>query len=463
MRAFDDIYILNLHGHSNKKEQSPDGTQDANVFDIQEGVAIAIFVRKTGSGKHFASVYHADLYGTRKHKYDQLLNADLAMFEWEKLTPQAPSYLFVSQEEEDQIEYEQGWRLPDIFNQNGDPAPGLLTTQDELAIAMSSEDIKSKVKLLLKSATEEEARTYFRLCKQSQWNYTDAKNELGQTNWEKQIIEVLYRPFDMRWTVYNTNVAVHLRDRVNRHMRVDNLGLGVTKSIETQDGFRHVFVTSKAFAHHAVSIKEVNYIFPLWLYPTESEAALGMEREANLAPAFVAEVKDRIGETPTPEDIFSYAYAVFHAPTYRTRYAAFLKTDFPRLPLPPDAETFHALAAFGAKLTALHLLEALELNAHGVSFPVGGDHTVKKMKTAARYVPPTADGAPGRVKLNDAEYFENVPPEAWQFRVGGYQPAAKWLEDRAGRALTEDDITHYRRMIAAMRETAALLPHCCRK
>lgn len=154
----------------------------------------------------------------------------------------------------------------------------------------------------------------------------------------------------------------------------------------------------------------------------------------------------------------SYAYAVFHAPTYRTRYAAFLKTDFPRLPLPPDAETFHALAALGAKLTALHLLEAPELNAHGIGFPEPGSHMVKKMKTAARYVPPAPDGAPGRVKLNDAEYFENVPPEAWEFRVGGYQPAAKWLEDRAERALTEDDITHYRRMIAAMRETAALLP-----
>ena len=145
-------------------------------------------------------------------------------------------------------------------------------------------------------------------------------------------------------------------------------------------------------------------VFPLWLYPTETEAAIGIEREANLAPAFVAELKERIGKTPLPEDIFHYAYGVFHAPTYRTRYAAFLKTDFPRLPLPPDAGTFHALAALGAKLTALHLLEAPELNAHGVNFHVGGSHMVKKMKTSVRYFPTTAGGTPGRVKLNEAEY-----------------------------------------------------------
>lgn len=458
LETFTDIYILNLHGHSNKKEQSPDGTQDVNVFDIQEGVTISVFIRRGSKGEHFASVRYADIHGTRKYKYDQLLASELTSLEWQELTPKAPYYLFVPQKEQDQIEYEQGWRLPDIFNQNGDPAPGLLTTQDELAIAMSSAEIKSKVKLLLKSENEEEARTHFRLCKQSQWNYAGAKSELNKANWEEQIVQVLYRPFDVRWTVYNTNVAVHRRDRVNRHMLIDNLGLGVTKNVETQDGFRHIFVTNKAFAHHAVSIKEVNYVFPLWLYPTETEAALGIEREANLAPAFVAKVKEHIGETPTPEDIFSYAYAVFHAPTYRTRYAAFLKTDFPRLPLPPDAETFHALAALGAKLTALHLLEAPELNAHGINFPVSGDHIVKKIKTAARYVLPTPGSNSGRVKLNDAEYFDNVPPEAWEFRVGGYQPAAKWLEDRAGRALTADDITHYRRMIAAMRETAALLP-----
>ena len=255
------------------------------------------------------------------------------------------------------------------------------------------------------------------------------------------------------------------RELMGQMLGKKNLGLCAAKGIESGSAFEHIFVCSALFTHHSVSIKEVNYLFPLWRYPSETEAALGMEREANLAPAFVAEVKERIGDTPTPEDIFHYAYAVFHAPTYRTRYAAFLKTDFPRLPLPPDSETFHSLAALGANLTALHLLEDPGLEPSGVAFPVAGDHMVKKMKTAERYLPPPtppelgAGGrSSGRVRLNDTEHFDNVPPEAWEFRVGGYQPAAKWLEDRAGRTLTADDIAHYRRMIAAMRETAALLP-----
>ena len=178
----------------------------------------------------------------------------------------------------------------------------------------------------------------------------------------------------------------------------DNVGLGVTKGIETQDGFQHIFVSGTPFAHHAVSIKEVNYLFPLWLYPTEQEAALGIKREANLNPAFVAEVKNRIGETPAPEDIFYYAYAVFHAPTYRTRYAAFLKTDFPRLPLPPDAETFRALASLGEKLVALHLLDDPALQKSGITYPVAGSHEVKKMRVADRYVGPPAPNNGGAGK-----------------------------------------------------------------
>jgi predicted helicase len=207
-----------------------------------------------------------------------------------------------------------------------------------------------------------------------------------------------------------------------------------------------------------VSVYDGSYVFPLWLYPDENSLEAGEERRPNLNPAFVRELTERVGEMPTPEAIFHYAYAVFHAPTYRERYAPFLKIDFPRLPLPADADTFHELAALGAKLVALHLLEAPELQPTGIAFPVSGDHLVEKRNAAKRYLPPTPDGQPGRICLNATEYFDNVPPEAWEFRVGGYQPAYKWLDDRAGRHLTEEDIAHYRKMLAAMRETVALLP-----
>jgi predicted helicase len=253
------------------------------------------------------------------------------------------------------------------------------------------------------------------------------------------------------------------RLEINRNMRKPNLSLITTR--QTREPFAVLATNLVCGQHKIVSVYDGSYVFPLWIYPTEQEQAFGMERRANIAPAFLAEMAARVGETPTPEEVFHYAYAVFHAPTYRTRYAAFLKTDFPRLPLPPDAETFHVLTALGAKLTALHLMEAPELKQHGIGFPVAGGHVVQKMRREERYVPgqeeeshPAGGGSSGRVQLNETEYFENVPPEAWKFQVGGYQPAFKWLDDRKGRALSEDDITHYRRMLAAMRETEKLLP-----
>lgn len=281
---------------------------------------------------------------------------------------------------------------------------------------------------------------------------------------QQYIAQMAYRCFDTRALNYNPALLARARFDFMHHLRSPTNRALVTVRRPRGVEMNNFFVSNQVTGKEYVSSLDNSQVFPLWLYPTESEKGIGIEREANLNPAFIAGIKGRISETPAPEDIFHYAYAVFHTPTYRTRYAAFLKTDFPRLPLPPDGRTFHVLAALGAKLVSLHLLEDPSLQQHGIGFPIPGGHVVKKMKPADRYVSPTAGGNPGRVKLNDTEYFDNVPPEAWEFRVGGYQPAAKWLDDRAGdaktpgRTLTADDITHYRRMIATMRETAVLLP-----
>lgn len=128
-----------------------------------------------------------------------------------------------------------------------------------------------------------------------------------------------------------------------------------------------------------------------------------------------------------------------------------MKRDFPRIPLLPNDAAFTALAEVGGKLAALHLLEAPSLNDPGIGYPIAGDHQVKKMRAVDRYHPQTR-----RIMLNDRQYFENVTLETWEFR-GGYQPACKWLDDRNGRFLTDADITHYRKALAAMRDTVGLL------
>ena len=461
MSTFTDIYILNLHGNSKKKEITPEGSKDENVFDIQQGVSICLLVKEPGSKKK-AKVHYADLWGLRVGKYQTLFETNVNDTVWEELKPHSPYYLFVKRDETDLAEYMQGWKLPDIMNQNGDPAPGIVTTHDEFAISWNAEEAKNKVNRLIETDSEDEARTLFRLCKQAQWNYKSAKLELSTNEWIKEIKTILYRPFDILWTVYNPNVAVHRRERVMRHMLAgDNLGLVCPRRVETSGSWQHIYCSKNIIDHVAVSSKTVDSIFPLYLYPAEGEMQLeGGHRRANLNPEFIKTVQEKLGlkfiedgkgdleQTFGPEDIFNYAYAIFHSPAYRTRYAEFLKIDFPRLPLTSDKELFKALVAKGAELVALHLMESPVLNKPITKYPVTGSNEVDKV---------AYDEKTQRVYINKEQYFEGVPPGVWNFQIGGYQVCHKWLKDRKGRKIGVDDSTHYQKIVVALKETIRLM------
>jgi predicted helicase len=204
---------------------------------------------------------------------------------------------------------------------------------------------------------------------------------------------------------------------------------------------------------------------PLYLYPAkpivQGTLTADTDRRPNLSPAFLKALAEKLNrpqaaphglpEGVTPEVIFHYAYAVFHSPTYRTRYAEFLKIDFPRLPLTSDLDLFCDLAALGQELVALHLLDiqaAPVLNVPISPFPGPGSNVVEKV----RYV-----DTHQRVYINATQYFDTVPPEVWEFHVGGYQVCDKWLKDRKGRKLTFDDVQHYQRIVVALSETIRLM------
>jgi predicted helicase len=228
--------------------------------------------------------------------------------------------------------------------------------------------------------------------------------------------------------------------------------------------YEHVFCTRLIICHHSVSLKEVNYLFPLYLYPNGEKPRDLFEyedgRAPNLSARFVAALAARLPlrfvpdgsgdlrKTLGPEDIFNYAYALLHAPTYRTRYAEFLKTDFPRLPLTGDLKLFRALAAKGAELVAIHLLESPKLEHFLTDWPVKGDNNVERV---------AYDDQRGRVCINKTQYFGGVPEAVWNFRVGGYQVCDKWLKDRKGRKLTYDDTQHYQKIVVALNETIRLM------
>jgi hypothetical protein len=297
---------------------------------------------------------------------------------------------------------------------------------------------------------------------------------------------VLYRPFDLRWTVFDSNVAVHRRLRVMRHMLAgEQVGLHLCRQI-VSERWRHVLATNRVTDDCYVSNKtrERGYTLPVYLYPTEQEVASGLyqanERRPNLAPAFVADMEERLGltfvpdgigdlrKTFGPEDVFHYIYAVLHSPTYRTRYADFLKIDFPRIPLTTDLSLFRTLCALGAELVALHLMESPLLDNLITSYPLPGDDIVERVAYRAPGEPEPGSGKPlekGRVYISEGkpkegkvgQYFDGVPPEVWNFQVGGYQVCEKWLKDRKGRVLSYDDRVHYQKIVVALQETIRLM------
>jgi len=321
--------------------------------------------------------------------------------------------------------------LPLIFSPNGDPAPGLVTTQDEFAISYSEGEARKKVQALLESQSEADARKLFQFCTQDQWNYEDAKLALADGAWKKKLVPVLYRPFDKRITVYDRHVAVHRRERVTSHFLAGrNLGISCTRATEIQGQFQHVFCTSLMTQHHTVSLKEVNYLFPLWLYHEG-------KRAVNIAPAYLRAIQSSLGTPITGEQsaksldgerVFNFIYAILHSPAYRQRYAAFLRTDFPRIPIPGSLAVFNALAELGSQLVAWHLLEhpdAIKIEAtyaskSGATAWFGKDLALTKVAEKGKALAELT-GTTGKVFINSTSGFVNVRQPIWQHTIGGYQ------------------------------------------
>ena len=464
MKAFDEIYLLDLHGNSKKKERTPDGGPDANVFDIQQGVAVGLFVKhKDGGGS--ARVFHADLWGEREAgvdggKYGWLAANDIASTEWTELSPQSPQYLFVLRDEALIEEYEAGWKLTDVFPVN---SVGIVTARDKLAIQWTREDMR-RVASDFANRSEEDARVRYNLGPDARdWKVSLAQEDVrSHSDTDALIYPILYRPFDRRCTFYTGRSRGFIcmpRPQVMRHMLAGpNLGLSVGRAgqvigSETWD----VVLAGNSLTDFNLFRRGGNCLFPLYLYQEEKDEtgttaapALSGTRTLNLSPGFTAALEDAIGTSATLEDVFHYIYAVLHSPEYRRRYADFLKSDFPRVPLPGSRALFTDLTALGARLAALHLMEAD--GADAPDFNVAGDNRVDRV----RYAEPSGE-TPGRVWINNSQHFEGVSPETWKFTIGGYQPAERWLKGRKGRTLSFDDIAWYRRVCAALAETPRLM------
>ncbi len=415
LKTFDKIYTIDLHGNSKKKETCPDGSKDENVFDIMQGISINLLVKTGKKGKdELGKVYHKDLYGLRQQKYDFLDGAALENVGYDEMEPRAPMYFFVPKNFDLQEEYDKGFKIDESFVEN--------------SIAVQTHHDKELVSF-------------------------DRTNEHD--------IPYAYRLFDVRWINYDLKRVERPRYSLMKHMLMSNVALNVCKQLSTPD-FSHLFVSKEITDSCFVSTKtkEGCYTFPLYLYNDnmgQEERIVNFNNELykkiaqglNYLPCY----DDNVLVDPTseyngvlyPQDLFDYIYAVLHSPSYRERYKEFLKIDFPRIPYPTNVEEYHRLSALGAELRRLHLMEGLP-NSTGVLFPQAGTLQVDCLRWEQN-----------RVYINGEQYFEGVPESAWNFYIGGYQPAQKWLKDRKGMTLDFEDVRHYQRIIYVLLQTERIM------
>lgn len=456
LRTFDRIHVLDLHGNAKKKEATPEGGPDKNVFDIQQGVAIIIAVKVKTGDREPAEVFHGDLWGTREAKYAALAKSRIGHPVTERIDCTAPQYAFVPRDNALADAYANGFPLNGFMPDN---IAGIVTARDGLVIDFTREALKDKIaRFLDPSKTDDQVRAEFFPNKRAGkyppgdtrgFKLNAARAALFGKDWASDIKRIVYRPFDTRAILYRPDMVDWGRFTFMPHMmRSGNFGLAFNRTVEQKRSYTDAFVFSGAVQHHSLSIKEVNYVAPLYLYPDEKYH--DQTGRVNLDPNLYKKLQ-KLADHPKhgkPDEVavFDYIYGVLHCPAYRETYAEFLKTDFPRIPWPSGPNEFRDVSAKGTKLRKLHLMEPQAIGQTPFPFMGDGDNVVSG--------PAFRDG---KVWINRAQYFDNAPEVSWNLYIGGYQPARKWLRDRKGRKLTYEDVQHYQRILKILSETDRIM------
>jgi len=423
LHTFDKIWILDLHGNSNKKEASPGGIPDKNIFDIKQGVAIIIAVKKNGSNKELAEVIHADLWGDRAEKYKLLQEADLTNSIFNRLQSPAPQHPFILRDYTAQAVYEKGFSIRDFMPVK---SGGIVTSRDAITVDQNREALWLRVKNFAVLGVEE-AKQNYKIKDTQGWTVKKAQADLNSDLSENHIKPIIYRPFDTRWTYYTGKSRGFIespRSNIMRHMlEGNNLGLIIPRIKEEQVGG---IVANKICGHKTYDAYHINSLFPLYLYSAPSMQGIEKNRRVNFDETLYRKLQEQADHpdhgTPGPEQVFDYIYGVLHCPAYRATYAEFLKIDFPRIPWPASAAEFWAVSKQGTALRRLHLMEPDAIGETPYPLAGEGDQKIEK----PRFIN-------DRIYINKTQYFDKVPETAWQFYIGGYQPAQKWLKDRKGR------------------------------
>ena len=469
-KSFNEIYVLDLHGNTLKKERCPDGSKDENVFDIKQGVAIALFIKhcpelvegrkgnppippleKGGKGGFESKVYHSEIWGLREDKHRWLSVNDIKTTSWQRLSPKSEFYLFIPREEKLLEQYNKYPKITEIFPLNG---VGMTTARDSFVIDKDKHSLLNRIRLFKNSKySDDELHEFFQINRKKGWSIRKAWNMLQTINdsdLNKFIHPVLYRPFDVQWIFYHDSLVWRTVKRIMRHMIEQNIGFLFTRPQSPKYEFS-VIVSEKIIDQCAIGNKSagagISYIAPLYLYPEQDKKDLfshkkGVKKQANINPEILSAFSEVFKKEPTIEEIFYYIYGVLYSNIFRTKYAQFLKTDFSRIPFTKNHKLFKEVVDNGERLVDLHLLKSNKLDQPIAKFQGKGDNRVEKVKYEQ-----------GKGYINNDQYFEGITEEIWKYQIGGYQVCAKWLKDRKERILSLDDIKHYCWVVTALDKT----------
>jgi predicted helicase len=476
LKTFDKIWVLDLHGNAKKKEISPDGSGDQNVFDIQQGVSIVIGARTGVSKSASAEVSHGSLWGSRERKSEALGTASCRSACLDLITPAAPYYMLETESGRGTEFYSTGFSVSEFFEAQ---CTGIISARDNLAVDFDQPSLQAKIERFIDPAKDDAtARLEFFGSKAAGkyppgdsrgWKLPAQRKALRFLDWKRSLATIHYRPFDYRSILYCQEIVDWPRlDVMGDFAAAPNLALLSPRM--TADSFSPL-VSAVIVSNKTASRYDQSYFFPLYVNPKQlsgqSDAFAAKHRTLNLDPKlYVALCKaggidpaDQAGPDddfrastgdarPSEVKVFDYVYGVLHSPDYRAAYAEFLKIDFPRIPWPPSPEVFRHVSEKGEALRRLHLMEPGAVGEAPYVFDGEGDDVV-----AAGY-PKFADG---QVFINPDQRFEGVPEVAWSFFIGGYQPAQKWLKDRRGRTLSWDDVGHYQKILKILTETDRMM------
>lgn len=463
LSTFDAIYIFDLHGNVMKKEVSTTGEKDENVFDIQQGVSINIFVRNSKRKKGLAKVYYSELFGKRETKYSFLRTTDFEHMQWYELAPNEPFYFFIPRNESNRDKYEAGFSVKELMPEH---TTGIVTARDSLVIDSSKNALLKKIlSFVAPDKTDEDVRNEFFGNKKAGkylpgdsrgWNLSFARQAIRNNDHLKRIKKIEYRPFDVQFIYYDPKMVDWGRDNLMCHLLAgDNFGLIIPRQAAT-DNWSHVQIT-KYMADNRVhySNKGIPIECPLYLY---SESFGKLTRRPNLNDEIVQDISQRIGmsfvrdevqkteHTFSPLDVLDYIYAVLYSKRYREAYLEFLKFDFPRIPYPEDDQYFLEMVSLGAKLRKIHTSEDDTIS----------ERFIYRGKDTALVSKPYFDD--DTIYFNShGDHVSGVPNSIWNMYFGGYQPLQKWLKDRRNTEIGKADIQHYMHIITALFDTSEVM------